>query len=231
MRRRAGWNSAATARVAPGHHQAGTLGQQPAQPQHHRGMAQAQQQRQQPGGQGAADDPVQVVQPVAQDRRPGGQRQDGHADTDGPADQGRAPRDPDRQGGQAGQRHHQRGQRGCSRSSPLARRNRPTSDPAATITARVVRARATWLAASTGPTVPGVTWTRSARPASRSSRSSHGTAASASMATAHSPHASRRMPTFRSGTDPGVVRHPSLAGLRPVTVTVQARAGAAAADG
>src|SRR6266508_800032 len=45
-------------------------------------------------------------------------------------------------------------QRNCNRSTPRARPKRPTSDPAATTTARTVTARATWLATSTTPLKP-----------------------------------------------------------------------------
>jgi hypothetical protein len=42
----------------------------------------------------------------------------------------------------------------CRRSTPRARRKRPTSDPAAATTASVVAARATWLATSRTPPWP-----------------------------------------------------------------------------
>ena len=66
-----------------GHNQAGALGgQQPAEPKHHGHIAGAEQQAEQRVGQGAAEDAVDVVQPVAQYRRPGGQEQRDKAGTD-----------------------------------------------------------------------------------------------------------------------------------------------------
>ena len=61
------------------HGQAGVPAEQLTQAQSHHGIGAAEQDREQPVGQGAADDPVQVVQPVAQDRRADRQRQQRHA--------------------------------------------------------------------------------------------------------------------------------------------------------
>ena len=55
-----------------GDYQAGVAAQELAEPEHDRGVAAAEQHRQEPVGQGAADDPVKVIEPLAQDRRPGG---------------------------------------------------------------------------------------------------------------------------------------------------------------
>ena len=63
-----------------GHREAGAVGQETAEPEDHRAVPEAEQHREQPVGDGAADDPVQVVQPVAQDRRPGRERQDRDAE-------------------------------------------------------------------------------------------------------------------------------------------------------
>jgi hypothetical protein len=82
-------------------------------------------------------------------------------------------------------------QRSCWRSTPWARRKRATSDPAQTATARVVKARASWLTTSSTPPWPpnskGLpsTWTDgSTDPGARvtSTTSSSGTA---TMALAH----------------------------------------------
>ncbi len=72
----------------PGHGQAGAVRQQPAQQHHDRAVAEAEQHRQQRPGQGAAEDPVQVVQPVAQDRGADGQRQDHDVGVGGPQPHG-----------------------------------------------------------------------------------------------------------------------------------------------
>jgi hypothetical protein len=99
-----------------GHDQAGTLAQELAQAEDDEGVPATQQHRQQAVGERAADDPVQVVQPVAQDRRPDRQRQQDQAHPGAPGDQGQGQR---RAGRQRGAGQHQgrayRGQAGGER--------------------------------------------------------------------------------------------------------------------
>jgi hypothetical protein len=117
-----------------GHGQAGALGQQPAQQQHDQGVAEAEQQGEQGPGQGAADDPVQVVQPVAQDRRPDGQRQQGDVDALGPAPQ-RCRRRPEHRPADQGEGHRQGGHADPAELLALdaaGAAEATTSDPAAT---------------------------------------------------------------------------------------------------
>ena len=52
-----------------GHDQTGVAAKHLTEAKDHHGVAATQQHRQQPPGQGAADDPVQVIQPVANDGR------------------------------------------------------------------------------------------------------------------------------------------------------------------
>jgi hypothetical protein len=73
MRRRSGWNSAAMARVAPATAQLGRSPADSAEPltqhQDHCGVAEAKHGGEQGIGQGAVDDPVNVIEPVAKDRQ------------------------------------------------------------------------------------------------------------------------------------------------------------------
>jgi len=96
-----------------GHDQAGLPAEELAEPQDHPGVTQAEQDREQPVGERAADDAVQVVQPVAHDRRADRQRQDRQADTERHAEQGRGTRGAQRQGGQDDHRRGRGGRRGC----------------------------------------------------------------------------------------------------------------------
>jgi hypothetical protein len=70
MRRRAGWNKAATARVAAATAQLGVSADPPGQlpqDQDRGGVQSAEQDGEQPVDQGAVDEPVDVVQAIAQD--------------------------------------------------------------------------------------------------------------------------------------------------------------------
>jgi hypothetical protein len=67
-----------------GDDQAGVVAQQLPKPQHDHGVASSQQHREQPIGRGAAEDTVQVIEPVAQDRGADRRWQDGEADPDAP---------------------------------------------------------------------------------------------------------------------------------------------------
>ena len=95
-----GWSLAAAADQAP----------------HNPDIPQPQKHGEQAVGQGAADDPVQVVQPVAQDRRPGGQRQHRRANAQCQVRQVEVVLEP--QGSHGGQQRH-RGQ-GRSRQPAAA---------------------------------------------------------------------------------------------------------------
>ena len=138
MRRRAGWKTAATARVAAATTRLESWPRSWPSPEHDRGVAAGQQQREQPVGQRAADDAVQVVQPVAQDRRADRQRQQRHADAQShPADDRRRgvrpPRRPGRpRRGGTDSAAANATQRSCWRSVPRARRKRTTNDRAPT---------------------------------------------------------------------------------------------------
>ena len=93
-------------------HQAGVPAQELTQSQDHRGVAEPQDDGKEPIGQRAADDAVDVVQPVAQDRRAGRQRQHPDADPEGGLEQGGGPAQEQRgQGQQQCRRRHRRGQR------------------------------------------------------------------------------------------------------------------------
>ena len=71
-----------------GHGQAGVSAQQPAEAEHHAGVGEAEQHRQQPVGHRPADDAVEVVEPIAQDRRGDGQAEDRRRAEHGRADHG-----------------------------------------------------------------------------------------------------------------------------------------------
>src|SRR6266511_1816233 len=79
--------------------------QELAEPQGHSGIGATQQQREQPVGQCAADDAVQVVEPIAEDRRADRQRQDRQTDTDAPAERDLVARQHQRRDGQHRNRH------------------------------------------------------------------------------------------------------------------------------
>jgi hypothetical protein len=146
----ASWRTSSTRRpdrvadrawVGRSHSQAGALRQQPAKPKDDAGVSQPEQHCQRSIGQRAADDPVQVVQPVAQDRCPRGNRQGSQTEPDRHAEQGARAREPDRQAGQDDHTRHDHHQRGQGhplelQALPRARRKRPTRDPAATTTRR-----------------------------------------------------------------------------------------------
>jgi hypothetical protein len=159
MRRRAGWNTAATARgprpppPPPGlggarPHQGGISAQQLAQPEDHDRIPTAQQQGQQAVGEGPADDAVQVVQPIAQDRRPDACRQDRRIET---AHQRRQGIGAQRQRGQVDHGQHgdqHRGQRQPAQLLALdatgAAEAAYQRDPAAPTKATMMTAKAAW---------------------------------------------------------------------------------------
>jgi hypothetical protein len=136
-----------------GHREAGAVGQETAEPEDHRAVPEAEQDGEQPVGDGAADDPVQVVQPVAQDRRPGRERQDRDAEPAAVRNTGLPSRvapatapptvastaTPARatSAATAVKAAPKATQRSCWRSTPRARRKRTTSDPAPTATPMV----------------------------------------------------------------------------------------------
>jgi hypothetical protein len=109
MWRRAGWKAAATARVAAATARLELWGSSRPSPRTTAAYPRPRSSVSRPPGQGPADDAVQVVQPIAQDRGAGGQRQDHH--TGAGSDQDHAHRPSQHRGGHRDHQRHRRHRR------------------------------------------------------------------------------------------------------------------------